>query len=475
MPATRPVREDAPEVFLSIDEARRAALRHNFALQVALLDPAIDREQITQEQAQFESVFVADARYDRRDLEDDREDADGSVGIVIPLRTGGQVELSLPVGVTETDGGDPDRNYSAGFRATLTQSLLRGGGLSHNAQRIRIAHYQYQASQARTKLEVIRLLADVERLYWQLFAARQALEVTVQEHRLAVEQLERAQRRQRVGVGAEVDVANAEAEVARILTQIIDESNAVRERQRELKRLINLPELEIGDDTIIITATDPIPLRFQLDRERLIRIALDERMDLLEQELLIAQRNASIAISRNDLLPLLSLSYAYDVTGLDGRWGGAFERAADREVEGHVLGLGLEVPIGNEAARSRLRQALARRLQQLATKESRIQTIVQEVLDAVDDLESNWQQILSTRLQVRTAARALALEINRFQAGFNTTRDVLEAQTRLARAQQAEIDAVTTYQINQIDLAFATGTTLGASGVTWSPLPAPAR
>src|SRR5688572_18698756 len=97
-PATRPttqavLRNPAAEVHLTIDEARRAALRHNLALQVALLDPTIDREQITQEQSVFESAFVGGVDYEVADGKDDLESGGATVGIDIPLRTGGRVEL----------------------------------------------------------------------------------------------------------------------------------------------------------------------------------------------------------------------------------------------------------------------------------------------------------------------------------------------------------------------------------------------
>jgi hypothetical protein len=39
-----------------------------------------------------------------------------------------------------------------------------------------------------------------------------------------------------------------------------------------------------------------------------------------------------------------------------------------------------------------------------------------------------------------------------------------------AEAQSAEILALTEYQIAQVDLAFATGTLLGAAKVRWDPI-----
>ncbi|MDH7599289.1 MAG: TolC family protein [Sedimentisphaerales bacterium] len=47
---------------------------------------------------------------------------------------------------------------------------------------------------------------------------------------------------------------------------------------------------------------------------------------------------------------------------------------------------------------------------------------------------------------------------------------VLDAQARLADAQSAEIAALADYQISLVDLAYATGTLIGASNVEWQPL-----
>ena len=44
------------------------------------------------------------------------------------------------------------------------------------------------------------------------------------------------------------------------------------------------------------------------------------------------------------------------------------------------------------------------------------------------------------------------------------------AQTRFAEAQSGEILALAEYQIAQVDLAFATGTLLGAAKIRWEPI-----
>jgi outer membrane protein TolC len=50
---------------------------------------------------------------------------------------------------------------------------------------------------------------------------------------------------------------------------------------------------------------------------------------------------------------------------------------------------------------------------------------------------------------------------------------VLNAQTDLASAQLSEVSAVADYQIDQVDLAQATGVVLGQAHIDWEPAPAP--
>jgi outer membrane protein len=99
--------------------------------------------------------------------------------------------------------------------------------------------------------------------------------------------------------------------------------------------------------------------------------------------------------------------------------------------------------------------------------------IKQEMLNAIDQLDANWQRILAAQQRTILAARVLDVETRQFELGLRTSTDVLDAQTRLANSQSSEIAAITEYQIAQVDIAFAAGMLLGASNVSWEPTPAP--
>jgi outer membrane protein len=466
------------DIGITIEECRQLALANNLDLKVELFNPTIAKESISEERARFESLFTASTNYTITDqatassLENSQSKGlSTNLGVTVPLRTGGTLQFSLPVNRFETNNSFSTLNpaYTSDFNASISQPLLRGAGLDVNAHGIRIATYNYQSTQARTKLQVISVLADVDRIYWRVYAARQELRVRKKEYDLAVAQLERARRQAKAGMLAEVDVVRAESGVADKLEGIITSETALRDRQRELKQIINRPDLGLATPTIIIPTSAPNALHYPLDVPLLIRRAHDQRMELLETEIQIAAETDNVSFARNLLLPVVNLEYQYNISGLGKTVSDSFSTLRSTRFQGHTVGLTVQVPIGNEAARSQLRRALATRLQTIATKDQRSLLIEREILHAADELEANWERILAAQRRVILAARVVDVETRQFEQQLRTSTDVLDAQTRLANAQSAEISAITEYQIAQIDIAFATGTLLGRAGVAWEP------
>ena len=469
---------------LSLEESRALALRHNLDLQVQLISPTIARQSMSEAEARFEALLFSGLDLAKGDTPIDTglsgsqtDSRSADVGLRIPLRTGGMITLDVPVNRSETDNAFSTLNpsYTSDLRASISQPLLRTAGVATNMHAIRVAGYETQQVEARTKLEVIRVLAAVDRVYWRLLAAQRALGVRKQEHELARQQLERARRQVAAGVVAPIEIIRAESGVAERLEAIIVADNDARDRQRELKRVLNKPGAGIGTATVINPSTEPQPIRFALDPKHLAQVAETHRMELLDLELQLAREASSIDFERNQSLPLVNLNYTYNVNGLGPTASDAFDLLFEKRFEDHQLGLKVEVPLGNQAARSRLRRATVLRLQTLARRDQRRTQIRQEVFSAVDRIEATWQRIVANRQRRVLSERGLSAEVRQFEVGMSTSTDVLDAQTRLAAARLAEIVALAEYQIAQVDLAFATGMMLGASKIRWEPAVAPQR
>jgi outer membrane protein len=184
-------------------------------------------------------------------------------------------------------------------------------------------------------------------------------------------------------------------------------------------------------------------------------------------ELRLAIDTSEIGFRRNAALPLFVLDYGYNLQGTGPEASNAYGSLGNDD--SFDVGLRAEIPLGNDVLESRVNTAILQRVQRLATREARRLAIRTEVFDALDNLAQSWQRILAARLEALLAARTLVAEERQFDVGLRTIVEVLDANARLADAQSREVAALASYQIAQVDLAFATGTSLGAARIRWEP------
>lgn len=482
------VAEPPESIELDLAEVRAAALANNLELRVELVNPSITRETVSEEQAQFEALLFGSVEHTKVDEQSgvvgepaEQEQATSyDTGVRVPLRTGGTVTVDFPLtryddqtALSGSEGGNSsviDPSYDAGLKFSISQPLLRNAGIRANTHAIRVATYERDIADAQTKLAAIQILADADRAYWSLYAARRELGVRQQQYELALQQLEEAEKRVAAGAAPEIEIMRAQSGVAARLEAIIIADTSVRLQQRSLKRIMNRPELTIESGTALIPTTEPNPLGLDLDPEELADYAVGNRMEMLELELQLAIDASTVDFERNSALPLCVLDYEYRINGFAGSINDSLHDLGGNRYADHTLAIQAEIPLGNQSARSRLRRAMLQRVQRLATREQRRLTIRQEVYDAVDALQQDWQRILAARQEVKLAGRTYEAEKRQFEVGLRTSTDVLEAAARVADAQSREISALTAYEISQIDIAFATGTLVGHGRVMWEPI-----
>ncbi|MGD0078600.1 MAG: TolC family protein [Sedimentisphaerales bacterium] len=468
------------EIKLSIEQCRAMTLKNNLDLKVQLIEPAIAAKQVSAEEAKFESSFFTNLNYAKInqpsviiEQAQQYETQTADLGVKVPLETGANVQFDLADTRTKIGGNAFDSNsiitYTPTTTFSISQPLLRGAGKRVNTYSIRVLEYQRQITDTLTKLEVIRVLANADRGYWRLYAARKELEVRQQEYETAKAQLEQTRRMVALGEKAAVEETRSEAGVAERLDGIIRAQKALQDRERELKQIMNEAGLGVDSPAVVVPVTEPDPVRYSIDKNRLTASAIENRMEMLEVELQIAQDSSTVDFYKNQTLPLVAIDYTYNVNGLGPTRSDAYDMMKNRDFESHTVGLQLVVPLGNEAAKSRLLEAQYRKRQRLFTKENRRIQIETEVLGAIEQLEANWQSILAGRQNSILEGRLYEAEKRQFTLGLRTATDVLDAQAKFANAQSTEILALTEYQIAQVDLAYATGTLLGAAKIRWQP------
>lgn len=478
-PAIPEVQEpELAEYNLSLEECRALTLENNLDLRVKLIDPTIQRERVSQEEAKYEATFTETVNYSKSNsvsasriqgTESDTVTID--LGVDMPLRTGGTLSFNLNDRFQKTDSAYSDPvSYTASLTASISQPLLKGAGRRADTYSLRVAQYNSQMTDLRTKIEAISIISNVDKAYWNLYAARRLLDVRKQQLDLARATYEETKRFVEVGSKAKIEIIRTRKSMVERRESIIVAENDVREKERALKRMLNKKGLGIETNTIIIPSSPPDPVRYKIDRENMVKHALENRMEILQTEIQLILDNMQIEDYRNRTLPGLTFDYDYNINGVDSERGDAYDMLLDRDSNSHTFGLRMNIPLGNKRAKSQLRQAIYERAQNLATKENREAEIKSDVLNKIDKLEANWLRILASRENTIYSDEQYRAEKRQYELGLSKSTDLLQSQTDLAEAQRSEIAAITDYQIALIDLAKATGTLLGAAKVEWAPV-----
>jgi outer membrane protein len=458
-----------PVIELTLDQVRAATLANNLDLKVDLISPAIAQRALDIERAKFEAAFYGSARYNTSETEAGVSSTSNNyeVGVEAPLYNGSSVTVGLPFG--ESDSDDFEGVADAAVSVSYIQSLLRGGGTRINTHPIRIVDYEKRSVDARTKQAAIFLLAEADIAYWDLYVACRELDVAREQYKLAQDQLNHAHKKVAAGAAARTEIVLAEAGLTGRIDALINAETGVQDSQLNLFRIMNRQDLPLDANVRIDPKTEPNPLGLDINEEKLVNIALSNRMDTIRLELQLAIDELDVELARNATLPDLSLSYRYT-----GRTGAADTAHAlgdfgDNMSDEHSIGLYANIPLGNRAAKARLERARLRQLQDQANYDSQRQYIRQEVYLTVWALNNSWRRILAAEKNVESAFRRYKVEQSQFQLGYRTSTDVLISATDLANAQLNRISAFAGYEKAQVRLARATGTLLGYGRIILEP------
>lgn len=462
------------ELALSLDQCRAWGLRNNLSLKVARLAPDIEQENIKQLEGAFEPMFFTRMGFTKTDVPtsktldaSQREYFNSSLGVQMPLLTGGDLSFSLPMSREKTDNLFSTLNpaYKTNARLSLRQPLLKDAGAKSAIYGITVANLSLKKSMANVKQEVISILTQIDTAYWSLYGWEQLLAVRQQEYDLAAAQYEQAKRKVDIDVIPQIEIIRAQSEMASRKQRIIEAKGTVAIKARHLKRLLNQRGLSVSSDTTLSLQTHPNGSHYEIDTEKLLKLAQKERPSLLRLNIELAESQLQQNLAKDRLKPDLSLSYTYTAYGLGSSAGGAYDVLETSNFGDHLIGLNFELPLGNQINKSKHRSA---KIAQLTVETQRQQLSLQietEVLDAVANLETKWQSLQASGEATILKLRQMESEARRFDLGLQSSTELLSAQTQYAHARSAEVTALANYQIAQINLALASGTLLAAAQI----------
>jgi len=457
-------------VSLSLRDSIALALQNNLAIQVEGFNPQLRDQALIGEKAVFDpSAFLELTRTDNRAPaastyflpgEQLSDLWDYNVGLRQKLPTGGTFEFrfnneygNLPL------ASPPTTSFSSRLGLTLTQPLLKNFGFEANETNIRIATNNQGISREQLRLRVSAVVTNVKEAYFDLIFAQENLNVQNQSLRLARELVELNTARVHAGVAPPVEVTQAEAQEAAQVQNVILAEKAIQDAEDNLKVIVNLP-LSGGWDQRIQPSEAPSLEVKPVNLEGAVQKALENRYEYKSAKLDIENKELSVRLSRNQLLPDLSLTGTVFTNGARQLYGSDISETGTGQFISYSVGVVLTVPLGNRAAQSSFLQSkLALEQAKTSLKSLELQ-IIQQVRQVVRQLEADAKRIDANRAARILAEYQLEMEQRRLQAGVSTTFNVLSFQRDLAAAQANEFHAITDYNKDLAELDNVLGTVL---------------
>jgi outer membrane protein TolC len=312
-------------------------------------------------------------------------------------------------------------------------------------RRYQAARATVQAAKADAQGTKDQVADQVARAYMTVIRSEAALESAQSNFRLSEELLRLAQNQKTAGTGTGIEVTRAQSQLANDRQGMEIARNDVDRARLNLLRLLGVRL----DGTVELTDRMTYTPVEMVTAEQAWKTAQDSRSDLKAQHERENSARLSYSATKWESAPSIGASGDYGTIGAQ----------TDHLLPTHTAAIELRVPIfdgGRRQARRaesfaeyRQEQIRARDLQQQAELEIR---------QALDAIRSAQAEVAAAEEGLKLADQELAQARRRYQAGVTTSVEVTDAQARLERARQNEVNALFNYNIARVDLSSATGT-----------------
>jgi outer membrane protein TolC len=350
-------------------------------------------------------------------------------------------------------------SYGSELKFTLVQPLLKDFGRAVTEQQIFFAVKDYEAAVQDLRERAFQLLAQVRDAYFDVLYFRDNLAYRETSVNLARKVLEENQARVEAGVLPPVEVLEAEVGLKLRERELLDAWRAYEDALDHLALLLNIEErVDVADEALGQPVLDA-------DEEVGYRFALIKRPDLLRRIQQIERLTLERKVARNRLMPDLNLSASYSHKGLGEDYREDLDEITSNDLKTWEVGVALSYPLGNREARNEYLRIQLRLKGYRAQLAQLRQEIRKEIRAAIRLLDISEKKIEVSRLGKDLAEEKLRTLLERREVGLATTRQVLEGEEDLARAQTDRIAALAAYNKTVTEYLKVTGLLLEREGV----------
>ncbi len=323
----------------------------------------------------------------------------------------------------------------------LTQPIYMGGKITASNKMAQIATEMAKHSYKLTQDEVY--LATDE-AYWKLVEVME-LQATAEAYVKTIGEIHRiVNNAVREGMRTKADVLRVEVEQSNAVLQLERARNGVRLARMNLCRVIGLPLTEAVSPS---EKFDHLPL----PETNIGDLSRRPEYALLNDK--VALKEAQIRLTRSDYLPQLGVRAGYNyMRGIKLN-----DRLLMNDANPSVM-FSLNVPIFNWGE-GRAKVRAARSEQRIAEyeREELSEKMLLEQQKALNHCHEQYLEVELTRRNIAQAEELLRQTHNRYEAGLDTTSELLEVETLAVKARGEHISAKAKYMLSHTALKKALG------------------
>lgn len=519
---------------LTLNEAIRQALLNNNDIEIARDDVKIAELNLRSLEGVFDGVFTINPNYDRNSITGREPTTDIRINSDFSKQMeqgGGNYRAFFNNSRTENSFAQAQVSsgslsnagasalYSTGLGVTFTQPLWRNLKIDNNRRQIKIQRKRIAQSDVDFRRRTIEIIAQVQRVYWDLVFALRDQQNRVANLDLSKENLRQVEARIDAGAAAPLQKAEVNTELANRESEVLIAAQQVALAENTLKQLL-LKDADSNEWTVSYVPTDtplfsldPVNLDLSLkdaiaNRPELNRLRLENEITSVDIDYFKNQTKPRIDLnttasldgfasqttlgsediftnvftSGTDLVLFNGLNDTRATIGLPpilnqqvlipaspsfliGGYPQALGNIFRTDAPNFSVGLTISFPFKNQTAKANLAIAQTQKNRINAQTRLQEQTVVAEVRNAVQAVETARLRVLTARKARENAEIQLEGERKLYEVGRSTTFLLFQRENALANARNAEIRAETDYNKALADLQRATSTTFRANNI----------
>ena len=467
--------ESGKTIEMTLSDAVSLALRSNRSIAITYLNRVTQKYDLQIAEAEFlpniRVDIIADGTYtdayatavgDKNKTRTESLETGVTASATQKLPTGAQIafgwEQQYTTIRTKTDGAsDSESTLPSGWSVTLTQPLLKGGGITYNRASLIKARLTEQENLLNLRDDIGGIIASVISGYNNFYKSSRNLKIREAALEEAKHQLETNKILVETGRMAANELIQSEAQVA---DQEFSYEEAVNTVETNLLTLIDVLDIERN---ISITPADEVFLRE-------VKPVYDDCLTIaLKNNGAYAQKVNNVTRSELELMEEEN-SRLWDL-GLSAQYGEDYEDALvkdaaddDKEREWYI-GLNLTIPFeiyGNDRLVKRQDLLLAKKALKVArlNLEEARSDLETDVRNAVRNVHTQLALLKRARKSLELARQKLEVEKTKLNAGRSTLFQVVSFQNTLVERQEAEVNQTISYLTSLTTLDQLLGTTL---------------